>query len=151
MLKLPHTYTPWYFYCFGWGHLPGKKFGEEPYEGKYPYEGVDRSKLRPAYKKAYQACLKAYWDHMKEKGWDKKCVLYISDEPFDRHEHIIKQMKALCDMIHEVDPRIPIYCSTWKHVPQWDGYLDVWGIGHFGRVMPDKIKQLIDPFVYLVF
>ena len=142
VLKLPHTYTPWHFYCFGWGHLPGEKFGEQPYEGKYPYEGVDRSKLRPEFKKAYQACLKAYWDHMKEKGWDKKCVLYISDEPFDRHEHIIKQMKALCEMIHEVDPGIPIYCSTWKHVPQWDGYLDVWGIGHYGRVMPDKIKEL---------
>ena len=142
VLKMPHTYTPWYFYCFGWGNLPGKKFGEQPYEGEYPYEGVDRSRLRPAYKKAYQACLKVYWDHLKEKGWDKKCVLYISDEPFDRHEHIIKQMKALCDMIHEAAPDIPIYCSTWKHVPQWDGYLDVWGVGHYGRVMPDKLKEL---------
>ena len=142
VLKLSHTYTPWYFYCFGWGHLPGKKFGEQPFEGEYPYEGVDRGQLRPAYKKAYQACLEVYWDHMKAKGWDKKCVLYISDEPFDRHEHIIKQMKALCDMIHEAAPDIPIYCSTWKHVPEWDGYLDVWGVGHYGRVMPGKLKEL---------
>ena len=51
-------------------------------------------------------------------------------------------MKALCDMIHEVDPNIPIYSSTWRHVPDWDGYLDVWGIGHYGVVPTEKIAQL---------
>jgi len=141
-LKLPFAYTPWQFYLFGWGHPPKTIFGERPYPGDPPYEGVDRSKLRPEYKKAYQACLKAFWDHLKEKGWAEKVVLYISDEPFDRHEHIIEQMKALCDMIHEVDPNIPIYSSTWKHVPEWDGYLDVWGIGHYGRVPVEKMAEL---------
>ena len=141
-LKLPHSYTPWMFYCFGWGHLPGKKFGEAPYEGEYPYEGVDRSQLRPEFKRAYQACLRVFWDHLKEKGWRDKVVLYISDEPHHTSDDIKTQMKALCDMIHEVDPDIPIYCSTWSHYPDWDGYLDVWGIGHYGRVMPDKIKEL---------
>ena len=141
-LKLTHSYTPGYFYCFGWGHPPRKAWGEAPYEGEYPYEGVDRSKLRPEYKRAYQACLRAYWEHLKEKGWDDKIVLYISDEPWDRYEHIKTQMRALCDMIHEVDPDIPIYCSTWKHVPEWDGYLDVWGIGHYGRVPVEKMGEL---------
>ena len=51
-------------------------------------------------------------------------------------------MKALCDMIHEVDPAIPIYCSTWKHVAGWDGYLNVWGIGHDGRVPTDLMAKL---------
>jgi hypothetical protein len=45
-------------------------------------------------------------------------------------------------MIHEVDPAIPIYCSTWKHVPEWDGYMDVWGIGHDGRVPAEKMAEL---------
>jgi len=141
-LKLPHTYTPWYFYCFGWGHPPGPKFGEQPYEGKYPFEEADRSQLRPEFKRAYQACLKAYWDHLKEKGWDQKCVLYISDEPWADRPAIREQMKALCHMIHEVDPDIPIYCSTWNHFPEWDGYLDVWGLGHYGIVAPEKMKEL---------
>ena len=144
VLKLPHTYTPWYFYCFGWGFPPGEKFGEAPYEGQYPYEGVDRGKLRPEFKAAYQACLKAYWDHMKEKGWDKKCVLYISDEPHDSRPDIRAQMKALCDMIHEVDPSIPIYASTWHYQPEWQGYIDVWGIGHYGIVSPEKMQDLRD-------
>jgi len=141
-LKLPHAYTPCQFYLFGHGHLPGDKFGEKPYEGEYPYEDVDRSKLRPEYKRAYQACLKAFWDHVKEKGWARKMVLYISDEPCDSEEQIRAQMKALCEMIHEVDPKIPIYCSTWHQQPEWEGYLNVWGIGHYGIVSPEKIRQL---------
>ncbi|NLY01492.1 MAG: DUF4091 domain-containing protein [Rhodopirellula sp.] len=141
-LKLPHAYTPWQFYLFGWGHPPKTIFGEKPYEGEPPYEGVDRGKLRPQYKRVYQACLKAFWDHLHQRGWADKFVLYISDEPFDRLPHIREQMKALCDMIHEVDPNIPIYSSTWRHVPDWDGYLDVWGIGHYGVVPTEKIAQL---------
>ena len=141
-LKMPHFYTPGMFYLFGWGHPPGNKFGEKPYDAEYPYEDVDRTKLRPEYKRAYQACLKLYWDHLKEKGWDDRCILYISDEPFYGTQHIIEQMQALCDMIHEVDPKIPIYSSTWHHVPQWDGYIDVWGIGHYGVVSTDLMEEI---------
>ena len=141
-LKLPHAYTPWMFYEFGWGHLPKKAFGETPYEGKFPFEGVDRSRLRPEYKRAYQACLKVFWDHIKAKGWADKFVLYISDEPYDSNPKIRAQMKALCAMIREVDPTIPIYSSTWHHQPAWDGDITVWGFGHYGIVPADKIREL---------
>jgi hypothetical protein len=141
-LGLPLAYTPRFFYLFGWGHPPKTIFGQRPYAGDPPYEGVDRSRLRPEYQRAYQACLQTFWDHVKAKGWHEKFVLYISDEPFDRHEHIRLQMKALCEMIHEVDPKIPIYSSTWRHVPGWDGSLDVWGIGHDGRVPKEKMGEL---------
>ena len=141
-LKLAHAYTPWSFYLFGWGHPPGGKFGQQPYAGKPPYEGADRGTLRPEFRQAYQACLKAFWQHVKAKGWADKIILYISDEPHFRHKHIVAQMKALCRMIHQVDPKIPIYSSTWAHVPQWDDCLDVWGIGHFGRVPAKKIAEL---------
>ena len=30
-LKLPHFYTPWFFYGFGWGHPPHKLSGAEPF------------------------------------------------------------------------------------------------------------------------
>ena len=143
VLGLPHTYTPRQFYCFGWGHPPRKMCGEAPYPGAYPYEGADRSQLRPEYKRAYQACLRAYWNHMKEKGWADRVVLYISDEPHDRrHEYVIQQMKALCEMIHEVDPAIPIYSSTLHHQPAWDGSLDVWGVGHQGRTPVDTMRAI---------
>jgi hypothetical protein len=142
VLKFPHAYTPWPFYLFGWGHLPGDKFGEKPYEGTYPYEKADRAVLRPEYRKAYQACLKAYWDHVKAKGWERKITLYVSDEPYDQDPKIRAQMKALCAMIHEVDPAIRIYCSTWHHQPEWDGSLDVWGIGHYGLVSVAKMGEI---------
>jgi len=109
VLHLPYSYMPGLFYMFGWGFPPSEKFGEAPYEGTYPYDGVDRSKLRPEFERAFQACLKVYWDHMKAKGWADKVALYISDEPFAGQPPILAQMKALCAMIQEVDPRIPIY------------------------------------------
>ena len=141
-LKFPFSYTPAMFYMFGWGHPPPKKFGQLPYPGQPPYEGADRSQLRPEFREAYKACLRAFWDHVKEKGWQRKFILYISDEPYDRQAIIQTQMKALCDLIHEVDPAIPIYSSTWHHVPVWDGYLNVWGIGHFGKVPVDLMEKL---------
>ncbi|MBN1417617.1 MAG: DUF4091 domain-containing protein [Planctomycetes bacterium] len=142
--RFPFTYTPHVFYLFGWGHPPAVKFGEAPYEGEHPYEGADRGVLRPAYKRAYQACLRAYWDHMRQKGRADRCVLYISDEPFYDRPEIRAQMKALCAMIHEVDPAIPIYSSTWLHRPEWDGALDVWGIGHYGNVPVETMRALRD-------
>jgi len=117
-LKINALYTPWQFYCFGWGHPPRRFLGFEPFT--------------PEYKKAYQACLRAFWDHLKRKGWDKKFILYISDEPHYRDDGIIEQMQKLCDMIHEAVPEAKIYSSTWRHVPEWNGYLDIWGVGAYG-------------------
>jgi hypothetical protein len=51
-------------------------------------------------------------------------------------------MKALCAMVHEVDPAIRIYCSTWHHQPEWDGLLDVWGLGHYGLVSVAKMGEI---------
>lgn len=141
-LKLPHMYTPWLFYGFGWGHPPHKFSGEEPFEGSWPFTNANHRVLRPAYKHAYQECLKVYWAHLKEKGWDKKCVLYISDEPYDHWQPIREEMIAMCEMIHEVDPAIPIYSSTWHHQPEWDGALTVWGLGHDGRVPVEKLDAI---------
>ncbi len=136
VLKNPFAYLPFeIFYLFGWGFPPSTKFGEKPYPGEYPYKTANRAELRPEYKKAYQLVLKTFWEHVKEKGWANRYVLYLSDEP-DMTENnevdIITQMKALCDMIHEVDKRIPIYVSTWYFRPEWEGYIDVWGLAYNG-------------------
>lgn len=141
-MRMPAAYFPQFFYIFGWAHPPRKLFGEDPYDGGFPYEGVDRSKLRPEYKRIYQAALKLFWDHIKAKGWADKMVLYISDEPHFTHEEVRQQMRAGCDMIHEVDPKIRIYSSTWRHCPEWDGYLDIWGIGHYGCFPMDEAARL---------
>ncbi len=154
-LKNPFAYLPTsLFYLFGWAFPPSDKFGEKPYPGDYPYEGTDRSKLRPEYKKAYQLVLKTFWDHLKEKGWADRCILYLSDEPHEadnnkgKSNDIKVQMKALCDMIHEVDRKIPVYVSTWWYRPEWEGYIDIWGLGFngegdYGHYVTDEDMQHI--------
>lgn len=136
--RFPVSYTPRILYSFGWGHVPRTLFGERPYEG----EQVDRTRLRPQYRRLYQDILRQFWEHIKTRGWADQMVLYVSDEPLDRYEHIRQQMRAVCEMIHEVDPAIPIYSSTWHYVPDWDGYLDIWGLGHDGRVPPEQLASI---------
>ncbi|MBP5622804.1 MAG: DUF4091 domain-containing protein, partial [Thermoguttaceae bacterium] len=46
--------------------------------------------------------------------------------------------------IHEVDPAIPIYSSTWVFIPEWLGYIDVWGIGHYGNVGEESLQKIRD-------
>ncbi len=140
--KFPHAYMPDLFYLFGWGFPPKDVFGENPFAGRPPFENADRTVLRAEYKRAYQACLKLFWEHVKAKGWQDRFVLYISDEPFYQQERIRQQMKALCTMIHEVDRAIPIYSSTWQHVPDWDGSLDIWGLGMYGDVPVKKLEEI---------
>ena len=142
VLKLPHFYTPQLFYGFGWGHPPHKLAGEEPFPGAWPFADADHRILRPEYKHAYQECLKVFWAHVKAKGWAKQCMLYISDEPYDHQKPIREQMIALCAMIHEVDPAIPIYSSTWHHQPEWDGSITTWGFGHYGIVPVEKLAAI---------
>ena len=126
------AFSPDAFRLFNWGHPPKDFLGEKPYEGKWPYEGVDRSALRPAYVRALQSATKLFYDHLREKGWENRVVFYVSDEPHLANPAIIAQMKAVCAAIHVVEPKARIYSSTWRHTPEWDGSLDIWGAGHQG-------------------
>ena len=141
--RFPVSYMPGCFYCFGWAMPPKPFLGENPYEGAWPYEGADWTKLRPAYKNLYQQALRLYWNHVKEKGWAQKLVLYISDEPHFYRANVVQQMKACCAMIHEVDPKIPIYSSTWRHCPEWNDSLNVWGVGHYGCFPVDEMRARV--------
>ena len=141
--RFPVSYMPGCFYCFGWAMPPKPFLGENPYEGAWPYEGADWTKLRPAYKSLYQQALRLYWNHVKEKGWAQKLVLYISDEPHFYRANVVQQMKACCAMIHEVDPKIQIYSSTWRHCPAWNDALDVWGVGHYGCFPVDEMRARV--------
>ena len=140
--RFPVSYMPDVFYCFGWGHPPRQFLGIAPYEGKYPYEDVDRSKLSPRWAKAYKEALSLYWNHVKEKGWADRLVLYISDEPYMKSAGIVEQMKSICVLIHEVDPSIRIYVSTWRHLADWEDSIDVWGVAHYGAFPVDVMKRM---------
>jgi len=129
--KFHKTWTPWEFFLFWWGVPPIDFLGVQPYEGVSPYPGVDRSKLRPEYIRVLKSALTQYWEHMKEMGWDDRVIMYLSDEPGDDPD-MVAQAQAICDLIHEVDPEIPIYISTWYYRPKLEGYVDIWGVSHRG-------------------
>ncbi|HUT36264.1 MAG TPA: glycoside hydrolase domain-containing protein [Planctomycetota bacterium] len=120
-------YTPWFFYSFGWAHKPRKLFGFEPFTKEYAG--------------AYAKCLKAYMDHLRAKGWADKVTLYISDEPHFRREGVVEQMKQAIEIIKGVEPNLPIYSSTWDHVPEWDGHLTCWGVGPHGSFPVAKMRE----------
>jgi len=118
-LGMPVAYTPWFFYMFGWAYPPKKIFGLEPFTAEY--------------NDAFQQAYRLFSDHVKQRGWHDKFVYYISDEPhFHNQEFVVEQMKKLCALIHEVDAKIPIYSSTWRHCRDWDDSLDLWGVGQYG-------------------
>ena len=120
-------YTPWLFYSFGWAHKPPKLFGFEPFTKEYT--------------EAYTRCLKTYMDHLRAKGWDDRATLYVSDEPHFSHPEIIDQMKKVITMIRSVEPTAKMYSSTWDHVPAWDGYLNVWGVGPHGSFPVETLRE----------
>ena len=126
------------FSVFGWSRKPSAFLGEKAYEDGE----TDRSRLRPAYKAAYQGALRLFWEHLKSRGWEKRFTLYVSDEPHLHRPEIASQLRAVCEMIHEVDPAIPTYASTWKWAEGLDSSIDVWGICASGRFPAEKIPQM---------
>lgn len=126
------------FSVFGWSRKPFDFLGEKAYEDGE----TDRSKLRPAYKAAYQGALKLFWEHLKSRGWEKRFTLYVSDEPHLHLPEVVAQLKAICGMIHEVDPLIQTYVSTWIWADGLDTSIDVWGISASGRFPVEKIPAM---------
>ncbi|MEI7732062.1 MAG: glycoside hydrolase domain-containing protein [Verrucomicrobiota bacterium] len=122
------SYTPQFFYMFGWAYPPKKFFGFEPFT--------------PEWTSAFQQAYRLFTDHVCAKGWHDKFVYYISDEPHFTHEFVVEQMKKLCAIIHEVDGEIPIYSSTWQHCPAWDNALDLWGVGQYGCFPVAEMERL---------
>lgn len=127
-LKVRTLYTPSFLYAFGWAYPPKRFFDLEPFT--------------PEYNRAYQALLRTFFAHVRQKGWGDRFVYYISDEPHFWHERVRKQMKQLCALAHEATEGIRIYSSTWQFVPDWVGDLDIWGIGPHGSCSVAEMERL---------
>lgn len=123
-------YSPDIFYAFGWAYKP------RPF--------LERQAFTDEYHKAYTDCLRTYIEHLKRHGWYDRMVLYLSDEPFYTKDFVLDQMKKLCAMIKSVDPKLPIYSSTWVHVPAWNGVLTQWGVGQHGSFPTEEFRRRLD-------
>jgi hypothetical protein len=127
-LRMNVSYTPEFFYMFGWAYPPRKIFGLEP--------------LTPEWTAALQQAYRLFVDHIRAQGWHDKFVYYVSDEPHFENDFVVRQMTNLCALIHQVDATIPIYSSTWRHLPAWDDSLDLWGIGQYGCFPVNEMERL---------
>lgn len=141
-LDVPLQYLPLSGTLFNYGHPPYKRYGEAPYAGSAPYDGVDRRDLRPEYRAKITQVLQALWTHVKSKGWEKRFMFYMSDEPYAYRPGITEQMIALCDMVHEAVPELPIYVSSWSYTPAWRDKINLWGIGAQGQASIADIAEI---------
>lgn len=133
---------------FNFRHPPRSIWGINPYSGKYPFRKENPSHLNPEYKQIMRKKWGLIWSHIKKNNWQDRFLFYLSDEPDFRDPHIVKQLAALCDMIHEVSPNIKIYSSTWKYIPEWENKIDVWGIGVQSLADIKNIKKNGSTFLF---
>jgi hypothetical protein len=121
------AYTPWLFYALGWGYPPKKLFGHEPFTAEW--------------NAIFQGGLRAFFDHCREKGWDKYFVYYASDEPDQRSEEVQGNLARVCDLAREAVPGLLVYSSTWAHLRRLDGHLNLWGIGPQGTFPLEEVEE----------
>lgn len=124
---------------FVFGLPPFHYLGVPPYNGKYPYKGIDRAAFTPEFKKVLTESTKRIWEHIKTKGWQEKAYYYLADEPSSDPE-IIRQGAAMLDILRAAAPGMKIYSSTWRDIPEWHGKLNVWGIGVSGSMAVEQMK-----------
>lgn len=124
-LNMSAAYLPSLFYVGGWAFPPGPKFG-----ATYP---------SPEWRSRYQQAVQQIWEHCKARGWAPYVSLYLSDEPFFEQPEVTAWLGDVMEMIQEVAPDLPIYSSTWRHNPAWDGLLSHWGVGQHGSFPVDEM------------
>jgi len=127
-LGMNASYTPRFFYMFGWAYPPRELFGLKPFT--------------PDWNDALQQAVRAFSKHIASRGWGDRFVYYISDEPHFDRPFVADQMVRLCALIHEAAPGMRIYSSTWRHCPAWDSSLNIWGIGQHGSFPPETMEAV---------
>jgi hypothetical protein len=125
-LGMNSFYAPWLFYTLGWAYPPKKVFGLEPFTAQYN-ESVTKS-------------LSVFMEHLRQKGWDKKVIVYVSDEPHYREPGVVENLSKYCELVHQV-PGARTYSSTWDFVPGLVGAIDIWGVGVHGSFPVERMKE----------
>ncbi|HJN13860.1 MAG TPA: DUF4091 domain-containing protein, partial [Armatimonadota bacterium] len=121
------AYTPWFFYSFGWAHKARGYFGHDAFT--------------PEWKEILQGGLRDFYGHLKERGWEKYFVHYVSDEPDANDEEIHAKLAEVCDVSREAVPDVLVYSSTWRHLKDLDDSLNLWGVGPHASFPVDEIEE----------
>ena len=125
-LGINSMYSPELFYAFGWAYPPHKVFGCAPFT--------------PAYSEGLTKSLSIFMDHLRQKGWDRKVIVYVSDEPHYQQAGVVENLSRYCKLVHSV-PGVRTYSSTWDYVPGLVGAIDIWGVGVHGSFPVDRMRE----------
>jgi hypothetical protein len=121
------AYTPWFFYALGWAYPPREYFGHEPFT--------------PEWNAIFQGGLKDFYEHCRQRGWDKHFVYYLSDEPHESAPGVVDNLNRIADLAREAVPDILVYSSTWTHIRGLDDHLNLWGIGPHGSFPIRQVEE----------
>lgn len=131
--------------------LPGHAFGNpipnvdgiRPYGGKWPYsETKDYTQLKPEYVNAVSQRVKLVYDHIREKGWAEKFILFMSDEPYYWEKNIAAMLNTYFGLIHKNAPEARIYTSTWGYAEPLEKQVNVWGLNVSAAATPAEIVKI---------
>ncbi|MBE6414336.1 MAG: DUF4091 domain-containing protein [Verrucomicrobiaceae bacterium] len=111
-------------------------------EGEWPYHGKDLTKISPKFVETIQARIKPIYDHIVEKGWQKRFIYFISDEPYYWRKPIADMLNSYCKIIREVAPEIKLYSSTWGYTDLLKDGIDAWGLNISAANTPKEIEAL---------
>lgn len=126
-LGMSTMYTPWHFYALGWAYSPRKFLGLQAFT--------------PEWEKAFGSAYRLYTNHLQQKGWLDRIVLYLSDEPFGDRKEVIANLQRFSKFAQSIAPKVPVYSSTWRHMPDLNGAVTLWGAGHYGGFPVERINE----------
>ena len=126
-LQVDKIWTPGHFYAGGWS------------SGISPMFGIRFG--TPEFDRVWRESYRLFVDHITARGWRDRFLYYLTDEPHQSSEAMMTGMVHLAKLAREIAPDIPVYSSTWVHMPELDGALSMWGIGENGRFTPEKIAE----------
>jgi len=121
------AYTPWFLYALGWAYPPKEYFGQKPFT--------------PEWNAIFQGGLKDFYDHCRQRGWDKYFTYYLSDEPHEAVPGVIENLNRVIDLAREAVPDVRVYSSTWTHIKGLDDHLNFWGIGPHGSFPIAQVEE----------
>ncbi|MBN2312136.1 MAG: DUF4091 domain-containing protein, partial [Candidatus Hydrogenedentes bacterium] len=125
-LHVSKVYTPNLFYACGWAYAPRDVFGLKAFT--------------PEYVAAWKSAYGMFVDHITQKGWRDRFVLYLSDEPHEHSEVTITGLARVADMARSVAPDVLVYSSTWRYMEGLADHLTLWGIGPQGTWTEEQLE-----------
>ncbi len=144
--KVPLLYLPIPIQMLNWARplFPVKCAGKiiKPIDGKWPYEGMDLSKISPEFASYTKSRVECVYSHIAKKGWQNRFIFFVSDEPYYWRKPIADMLNSYCSIIRSVAPEIKLYSSTWAYTDTLKDAIDAWGLNMSAAETPKEIKNI---------